>query len=53
MNLLIILVVILLLFGGGLGYYGHSNWGGYAGPGIGLGTLLIVVLVIFLLMGRI
>jgi hypothetical protein len=44
--------VLILLFGFGGGYYGHSNWGSsypYAGPGVGLGTILLILLVCYLL----
>lgn len=50
MTILIILLVIL--FAGGFGYFGHRQWGednGFAGPGIGLGTILVIVLVLYLL----
>ncbi len=50
MSLLLIIVVLLLLFGGGLGYHqGFDNWNG---RGIGLGTVLLIVLVIWLLAGH-
>jgi hypothetical protein len=47
MNLILIILVLLLLFGGGGGYY-------YGGPmvGTGIGGLLLVVLLIYLFMGR-
>lgn len=48
--LLIILIVLACLFlFGGLGYQG----GAYRGPGISLGAVIIVILVILLLTGRI
>lgn len=46
--LLLIIVVLLLLAGGG-GYYGHSRWGYRGGAGIGLGTILLILLVIYML----
>jgi hypothetical protein len=52
MGLILLIVVLLLVFGGGGGYYAHNAWGGYAGPGIGIGTILIILLVVFLLSGR-
>jgi hypothetical protein len=48
MGLIILIIVLMLVFGGGLGYWGHNRWGasnGYAGPGIGLGTILIILLI--------
>jgi hypothetical protein len=47
MTLLIIIIVLLVLFGGG-GWYGYRSYGG---PGLGgvLGTLLIIILVLWLL----
>ena len=47
MGLILIIVVLLLLFGGG-GYYGYNRFGG-AGLGGALGTLLIVLLILWLL----
>jgi len=46
---LIIIIVLLLLFGGGGGYYGHSRWGPSGGAGVGLGTILLILLVAYLL----
>jgi hypothetical protein len=49
---LLLIIVVVLLFGGGFGYWGHSQWGennALAGPGIGLGTILVIVLILFLL----
>jgi hypothetical protein len=47
MDLILILIVLFLVFGGGFGY---SRWG-YQG-GVGIGGLLLIVLVIYLLFGR-
>lgn len=47
--MLILLIVLLLLFGGGGGYYGHSRWGYSGGTGIGLGSVLVILLVAYLL----
>jgi len=33
----------------GGGYYGHSRWGPRGGAGIGLGTILIILLICYLL----
>jgi hypothetical protein len=47
---LIIIVLLILLLGGGLGYrQGFDNWNG---GGIGIGTILLIVLIIWLLRGR-
>jgi hypothetical protein len=47
--MLIILIILLLIFGAGGGYYGHSRWGPSGGTGIGLGTILIILLVAYML----
>lgn len=44
MNLLLIIVILLLLFGGGGGYYVY----GAPGLGGGLGTVLLILLVLWL-----
>jgi hypothetical protein len=49
--MLIILIILLLVFGAGGGYYGHSRWGYGGSAGIGLGTILLIVLVVYLLGG--
>lgn len=49
--MLILIIVLLLLFGGGGGYYGHSRWGVGGGAGIGLGTIVIILLIAYLLGG--
>jgi hypothetical protein len=49
--MLILLIILLILFAGGGGYYGHSRWGPGGGVGISLGTILIIVLVVYLLGG--
>jgi len=46
--MLLLLIVLLLLFGGGGGYYGHRRWGYGGGMGIGLGTILVTCLVVFM-----
>jgi Protein of unknown function (DUF3309) len=51
MGLIILIVVLVVLFGGGFGYWGHSQWGetnGYAGPSIGIGTILVILLILYL-----
>lgn len=49
--MLILLIVLILLFGGGGGYYGHTRWGPSGGFGVGLGTILLIVLLVQLLGG--
>lgn len=46
--MLLLIIVVILLFGGGGGYYGYSRWGSGGGLGI-LGTVLLIVLVLYLL----
>jgi hypothetical protein len=46
--MLILIIVLLLLFGGG-GYYGYGRWGYRGGAGIGMGTVLLVLLVAYML----
>lgn len=46
---MLLIILLILVFGGGFGYWGHRQYGGYAGPGIGLGTLLVILLVLYLL----
>lgn len=47
MDLLIVFLVILLLFGGGFGYH---QWG--VGGGVSIGMVLLIVLIIYVLFGR-
>lgn len=50
--LLIILIVLAILFlGGGYGFRGHSTYGSYSTPGIGLGGILLIIVIILLLTG--
>jgi hypothetical protein len=45
--MLLLIIILVLLFGGGGGYYGYSRWG--TGGGIGIfGTVLLLVLVLYL-----
>ena len=48
-DVLILIIVLLLVFGGGGGYYGHRRWGAGGGAGIGLGTILLILLIAYLL----
>lgn len=47
--MLILIIILLLVLGGGGGYYGHSRWGYRGGAGIGLGTILMILLIAYLL----
>ena len=46
--MLLLIIILLLVFGGGGGYYGYSRWGTGGGLGI-VGTVLLIVLVLYLL----
>jgi len=46
--MLLLLILLILLFGGGGGYYGYSRWGTGGGLGI-FGTVLLIVLILYLL----
>ena len=46
--MLLLLIVLLLVFGGGGGYYGYSRWGTGGGLGVA-GTVLLIVVVLYLL----
>jgi hypothetical protein len=50
MPMLLLIILLVLLFGGGGGYYGHQRWGMGGGLGIG-GTVLVIVVVLYLLGG--
>lgn len=47
--MLILIVLLILLLGCGGGYYGHSRWGYRGGAGIGLSTVLLIVLLVYML----
>jgi hypothetical protein len=50
--MLILIILLVVIFGLGGGYWGHRTWGannGFAGPGIGLGTMVVILLVLLLL----
>jgi hypothetical protein len=47
--MLLLLLVLILLFGFGGGYYGHRRWGPSGGTGIGLGTVLLIILIGYML----
>ena len=46
--MLLLIIVLLLVFGGGGGYYGYSRWGTHGGLGV-VGTVLLIVVVLYLL----
>ena len=46
--MLLLIIILILLFGGGGGYYGYSRWGYGGGLGV-LGTVLLIVLILYLL----
>jgi hypothetical protein len=48
-QMLILIIVLLLVFGAGGGYYGHSRWGPSGGAGIGVGTVLLILLIAYML----
>ena len=51
--LLIILIILAIIFlAGGFSTRGHSRYGTYSSPGIGLGGLLLIVLVVLYLTGN-
>ena len=47
MGTILLIIVLILLFGGG-GYYAHSRYGGLGLGGV-LGTVLIILLVLWFL----
>jgi hypothetical protein len=49
--MLLLIVLLILLFGFGGGYYGHSRWGPSGGARIGLGTIVLIALLVWLLGG--
>lgn len=48
--MMLLLLVLILLLGVG-GYWGGNRWNPGSGPGIGIGTVLVVCLIIWLLGG--
>lgn len=47
--MLILLIILLLVLGGGGGYYGHSRWGYRGGAGVGLSSVLLILLLVYAL----
>ena len=48
--MLLLIILLVLLFGGGGGYYGYSRWGTGGGLGI-FGTVLLIVVIVYLVGG--
>jgi hypothetical protein len=48
-TLIIVVVLILMFFGGGYGW--HSGWA-YGPHTVGLGTIVVIILLILLVTGR-
>jgi hypothetical protein len=47
--ILLLIIILVLLFAGGGGYYGYGRWGSRGGMGIGLGTVLLILLIAYML----
>lgn len=47
--MLLLIVLLVLVFGVGGGYYGNTRWGPSGGAGAGLGTVLLILLVSYML----
>ena len=43
---MLLIILLVLLFGGGGGYYGYSWWGRGEGLGV-VGTVLLILLVVY------
>jgi hypothetical protein len=48
-TMILLIIILILVFGGGGGYYGHTRWGPGGGAGVGLGTILVILLIAYLL----
>ena len=46
--MLLLLIILVLLFGGRCVFYGYARWGSRGGIGI-FGTVLVIVLTLYLL----
>jgi hypothetical protein len=49
--MLLLIILLILLFAGGGGYYGYRRWGYGGGADAGLGTIVLVVLLVYFLGG--
>jgi hypothetical protein len=47
--LILLIIILVLVLGGGGGYYGHTRWGPSGGAGLGLGTILLIFLIAYML----
>jgi hypothetical protein len=47
--MLLLIIILILVFGVGGGYWGHTQWGPSGGAGVGLGTVLVILLVCYML----
>ena len=48
--MILLIILLVLLFGGGGGYYGYSRWGMGGGMGV-VGTVLLILLIVYLVGG--
>ena len=52
--MILLILLLFLIFGGGFGWWGNNRYGQttpWAGPGIGLGTILVICLILYLFGG--
>ncbi len=47
--MLLLLIILLVLFAGGGGYYGYGRWGSRGGAGVGLGTVVVILPIAYML----
>ena len=52
MLLLILIIVAIVFLAGGFSTRGHSRYGSYSTPGMGLGGLLLIILILLLVTGN-
>jgi hypothetical protein len=48
---ILVIILLVIIFGGG-GYYGYGAYGPAYGGGVSLIGLLVIILVVYLLLGR-
>jgi hypothetical protein len=48
--MLLLIILLVLLFGGGGGYYGYTRWGKGGSLGV-VGTLLLILVFVYLVGG--